>query len=228
MDELKQLSDELQNDALTDKQAQFVRKYGKYFGNNAGLGVALFNEAERAGINTDAAMIEAIQDMMNQIRKENDTLTEALAIVTNAAQKSSDKIDKIDEAVSKAVLNQPEAISSTSPDTVLQQAADTASGADMPLQSALPQGVDPNDPALYQEVDPSILGIPMEGAEETSAAEMPSEPAPAPEEPSVPAEPPAPVPEEPTDVVSDGKLKRLHSLRDCISDYRSKRILGRI
>jgi hypothetical protein len=217
MDELRQLSDELQSDALTDKQAQFVQKYGKYFGNNAGLGVALFNEAERAGINTDAAMIEAIQDMMNQIRKENDTLTEALAMVTSAAQKSSDKIDKIDEAVSKAVLNQPDAVSSTAPDTVLQQATDVVSGAEQPLQSETPPEATetPAEPAM----DPSMLGVPVddtppEAAEAPSdtVAEVPSD---------MPAEPPA-------NVVSDGKLKRLRSLKGCISDYRSKRIFGRI
>lgn len=220
MDELRQLSDEMQSDALTDKQAQFVQKYGKYFGNNKGLGVALFNEAERAGINTDAAMIEAIQDMMNQIRKENDTLSEALAIVTNAAQKSSDKIDKIDEAVSKAILNKPSAESSTSPDTVMSQAADVASGADMPLQSESLDGmadVDPNDPLLNQEVDPSVLGIPMEGEGEAMPLEAPPM-----------EQPPAEEPMPPTEVPSDGKLKRLHSLKDCISDYRSKRIFGRI
>lgn len=201
MARLSQLEQGYYGDKEAARQKQFMDTYGSRFSNNHGLGMAILNELDARGIDTSAAD-EAVQQILDTLRTDCQSILDALNNVQEAAIQNAQKVEQIANVVSEAVATNPEA---AAPD-------------------AMPPEVEP------AEVPPEMMDaeeLNMEGIGEPEGdmpAEQPAEqPAEAPaeggealaEEP--PAEPPAEQPanpeENPEQTVSDARTKRLEKMR---------------
>lgn len=188
MARLSQLEQGYYGDKEAARQKQFMDTYGGRFSNNHGLGMAILNELDARGINTSAAD-EAVQEILDTLRTDCQSILDLLGNVQEAAIENAKKVEQIANVVSEAVANNPNAA----------------------MPDAMPPEVEP------AEMPPEMMDaeeLNMEGIGEPEG-DMPIEP-PA-EEPAEPAEQPAKQPAEqpvnPEETVSDARMKRIQKMK---------------
>ncbi len=197
MARLSQLEQGYYGDKEAARQKQFMDTYGGRFSNNHGLGMAILNELDARGIDTSAAD-EAVQEILDTLRTDCQSILDLLGNVQEAAIENAKKVEQIANVVSEAVANNPEA---AAPD-------------------AMPPEVEP------AEMPPEMMDaeeLNMEGIGEPEGdmpTETPAEPSvETPAEPSVeqPTETPAKQPtnpeENPEEAVSDARMKRIQKMK---------------
>ena len=194
MARLSQLEQGYYGDKEAARQKQFMDTYGSRFSNNHGLGMAILNELDARGIDTSAAD-EAVQQILDTLRTDCQSILDLLGNVQEAAIENAKKVEQIANVVGDAVANNPAA---AAPD-------------------AMPPEVEP------AEVPPALDTLNPDGefnpddVQAEPGAEAPTEP-PAETEPTNPAEPPAESapanPEEnPEQAVSDTRTKRIEKMK---------------
>jgi len=197
MARLSQLEQGYYGDKEAARQKQFMDSYGGRFSNNHGLGMAILNELDARGIDTSAAD-EAVQEILDTLRTDCQSILDLLGNVQEAAIENAKKVEQIANVVGEAVANNPEA---TAPD-------------------AMPPEVEPAEmpPEMMDAEELNMEGIgepegsmPAEGGE-APAEETPAEGGEAPaEEP--PAEQPANPEENPEETLSDARTKRIEKMK---------------
>ena len=197
MARLSQLEQGYYGDKEAARQKQFMDTYGSRFSNNHGLGMAILNELDARGIDTSAAD-EAVQQILDTLRTDCQSILDLLGNVQEAAIENAKKVEQIANVVGDAVANNPEAAAPDAPPPEVEPA-------EMPpaLDTLNPDGeFNPDD----VQAEP--------GAEGTAGAETPAEPAPAEPPAETPAEPAPANPEEnPEQAVSDARTKRIEKMK---------------
>lgn len=194
MARLSQLEQGYYGDKEAARQRQFMDTYGGRFSNNHSLGMAILNELDARGIDTSAAD-EAVQEILDTLRTDCQSILDLLGNVQEAAVENAKKVEQIANVVSEAVANNPEAAT----------------------PGAMPPEVEPAEipPEMTDAEELNMEGI---GAPE---GEMPAgQPA---EQPAgTPAEPPAEQPagqppanpeKNPEEAVSDIRTKRIQEMK---------------
>lgn len=198
MARLSQLEQGYYGDKEAARQRQFMDTYGGRFSNNHSLGMAILNELDARGIDTSAAD-EAVQEILDTLRTDCQSILDLLGNVQEAAVENAKKVEQIANVVSEAVANNPEAAT----------------------PGAMPPEVEPAEipPEMTDAEELNMEGI---GA---PAGEMPAgQPAgqPAEQPAGTPAEPPAEQPagqppanpeENPEEAVSDARMKRIQKMK---------------
>jgi len=188
MARLSQLEQGYYGDKEAARQKQFMDTYGGRFSNNHGLGMAILNELDARGIDTSAAD-EAVQEILDTLRTDCQSILDLLGNVQEAAIENAKKVEQIANVVGEAVANNPAA---AAPD-------------------AIPPEVEPAEmpPEMTDAEELNMEGIgepegntPAEGEE--PPAEQPAE---------TPAEPPAEQPANPEEAVSDIRTKRIQKMK---------------
>ena len=196
MARLSQLEQGYYGDKEAARQKQFMDTYGSRFSNNHGLGMAILNELDARGIDTSAAD-EAVQQILDTLRTDCQSILDALNNVQEAAIQNAQKVEQIANVVSEAVATNPEA---AAPD-------------------AMPPEVEPAEvpPEMMdaEELNMEGIGEPEGDMPAEQSAEPPAEtPAEGGEAPAeTPAEQPANPEENPEQTVSDARTKRLEKMR---------------
>ena len=161
---LQTLEDGYYGDKEAARQKQFFDTYGERFSNNHGLGLAILNELDARGIDTSAAD-EAVQQILDQLRIECNEIIESIKDVQQTAIENAQKVEAIQEVVSQAAANNPDA--SIDPNGGEMP---TAEGMEVPPDAV----VDENMPTNVPEEMPPEEGGEMP-PEETPPEEMPPE-----------------------------------------------------
>ena len=104
VEELEARLNSLEQNNLT---RSFIDKYGSKFSGDEGIGVAVLAELQRRGIDTSAAD-EAVQEILDQIRVEATQLLDKINAEQKQVSDLMDKVETIDEAVSKATGQEDE------------------------------------------------------------------------------------------------------------------------
>ena len=194
MARLSQLEQGYYGDKEAARQKQFMDTYGGRFSNNHGLGMAILNELDARGIDTSAAD-EAVQEILDTLRTDCQSILDLLGNVQEAAIENAKKVEQVANVISEAVANNPDA---ATPD-------------------AMPPAVEPAEmpPEMMDAEELNMEGI---GEPEGEApAETPAEP-PAEQPAETPAEQPAEQPpanpeENPEEAVSDARTKRIQKMK---------------
>ena len=199
MARLSQLEQGYYGDKEAARQKQFMDTYGSRFSNNHGLGMAILNELDARGIDTSAAD-EAVQQILDTLRTDCQSILDMLNNVQEAAIQNAQKVETIANAVSGAVAANPDAAT----------------------PGATPPEVEPAEvPPVLENMDPNSLAAGPteeelaamdadEGGEEQPAADAGTEP---PAE-SAPAEQPPTEEQLPPDqTVSDARTKRIQKMQ---------------
>ncbi|MBO6284447.1 MAG: hypothetical protein J6M63_11010 [Pseudobutyrivibrio sp.] len=105
---LQRLEDGYYGDKEAARQQQFFDTYGARFSNNRGLGLAILNELDARGIDTSAAD-EAVTQILDQLRTECNEIIESIKDVQQTAIDNAQKVEAIQDVVSQAAANNPEA-----------------------------------------------------------------------------------------------------------------------
>ena len=108
MARLSQLEQGYYGDKEAARQKQFMDSYGSRFSNNHGLGMAILNELDARGIDTSAAD-EAVQEILDTLRTDCQSILDLLGNVQEAAIENAKKVEQIANVVGEAVANNPEA-----------------------------------------------------------------------------------------------------------------------
>lgn len=196
MARLSQLEQGYYGDKEAARQKQFMDTYGGRFSNNHSLGMAILNELDARGIDTSAAD-EAVQEILDTLRTDCQSILDLLGNVQEAAIENAKKVEQIANVVGEAVANNPAA---AAPD-------------------AMPPAVEPAEmpPEMTDAEELNMEGIgepegempaesPAEQPAETSAegGEQPTEP---------PVEQLANPEKNPEEAVSDARTKRIEKMR---------------
>lgn len=188
MARLSQLEQGYYGDKEAARQKQFMDTYGSRFSNNHGLGMAILNELDARGIDTSAAD-EAVQQILDTLRTDCQSILDLLGNVQEAAIENAKKVEQIANVVGEAVATNPAA---ATPD-------------------AMPPEIEPAEmpPEMTDAEELNMEGI---GEPEGSMpAEQPAEqPAETPAE--QPAEQPA-NPDDPKETLSDARTKRIEKMK---------------
>lgn len=196
MARLSQLEQGYYGDKEAARQKQFMDTYGGRFSNNHGLGMAILNELDARGIDTSAAD-EAVQEILDTLRTDCQSILDLLGNVQEAAIENAKKVEQIANVVGEAVANNPAA---AAPD-------------------AMPPEVEPAEmpPEMTDAEELNMEGIgepegdaPAEPSAETPAEQPAEQPAETPAEP--PAEQSANPEENPEEAVSDARVKRVNRM----------------
>lgn len=189
MARLSQLEQGYYGDKEAARQKQFMDTYGSRFSNNNGLGMAILNELDARGIDTSAAD-EAVQEILDTLRTDCQSILDLLGNVQEAAIENAKKVEQIANVVGEAVASNPNAAAS----------------------DAMPPEVEP------AEMPPEMIDaeeLNMEGIGEPEG-NMPAE-TPTEEPVEQPAEQPAEQPvnpeENPEETVSDARMKRISKMK---------------
>jgi len=195
MARLSQLEQGYYGDKEAARQKQFMDTYGSRFSNNHGLGMAILNELDARGVDTSAAD-EAVQQILDTLRTDCQSILDLLNNVQEAAIQNAQKVEQIANVVSDAVATNPEA---SAPDAVPPE----VEPAEMP-----PEMTD------AEELNMEGIGEP-EGdmPAEPAVEEQPAEPAAEPVVEEQPAEQPANPEENPEEAVSDARTKRVQKMK---------------
>ena len=197
MARLSQLEQGYYGDKEAARQKQFMDTYGSRFSNNHGLGMAILNELDARGIDTSAAD-EAVQQILDTLRTDCQSILDLLTNVQDAAIENAKKVEQIANVVGDAVANNPAAAAPDAPPPEVEPAEVPPA-----LDTLNPDGeFNPDDVQAEPGAEP-----PAEGTEP-----------PAETEPANPAEPPAESapanPEEnPEQAVSDARTKRIEKMK---------------
>lgn len=198
MARLSQLEQGYYGDKEAARQKQFMDTYGSRFSNNHGLGMAILNELDARGIDTSAAD-EAVQEILDTLRTDCQSILDLLGNVQEAAIENAKKVEQIANVVSEAVANNPEA---AAPDAIPPE----VEPAEMP-----PEMTD------AEELNMEGIGEPAGDMPAEPPAETPAEETPAEQPTETPAEPPAEQPanpeENPEEAVSDARTKRIQKMK---------------
>ena len=108
MARLSQLEQGYYGDKEAARQKQFMDTYGSRFSNNHGLGMAILNELDARGIDTSAAD-EAVQEILDTLRTDCQSILDLLGNVQEAAIENAKKVEQIANVVGEAVANNPAA-----------------------------------------------------------------------------------------------------------------------
>lgn len=200
MARLSQLEQGYYGDKEAARQKQFMDTYGSRFSNNHGLGMAILNELDARGIDTSAAD-EAVQQILDTLRTDCQSILDLLGNVQEAAIENAKKVEQIANVVGEAVANNPEA---AAPDAMPPEVEPAELPPDMTDAEELnmegigePEGDMPAEPPAEQPAE-----TPAEGGE--APAEQPAETS---------AEQPANPEENPEETVSDARTKRIEKMR---------------
>lgn len=194
MARLSQLEQGYYGDKEAARQKQFMDTYGSRFSNNHSLGMAILNELDARGIDTSAAD-EAVQQILDTLRTDCQSILDSLGSVQEAAIENAKKVEQIADVVSEAVANNPEA---AAPDAMPPE----VEPAEMP-----PEMTD------AEELNMEGIGEPAGNMPAEAPAEPPTEPpAETPAEPPV-EQPPANPEENPEETVSDARMKRIQKMK---------------
>ena len=197
MARLSQLEQGYYGDKEAARQKQFMDTYGSRFSNNHGLGMAILNELDARGIDTSAAD-EAVQQILDTLRTDCQSILDLLGNVQEAAVENAKKVEQIANVVSEAVANNPEA---ATPDAMPPE----VEPAEMP-----PEMTD------AEELNMEGIGEPEGDTPAEQPAEQPAEtPAeqPAEQPAETPAEQPANPEENSEEAVSDARMKRIAKMK---------------
>lgn len=184
MARLSQLEQGYYGDKEAARQKQFMDTYGSRFSNNHGLGMAILNELDARGIDTSAAD-EAVQQILDTLRTDCQSILDLLGNVQEAAIENAKKVEQLANVVGEAVANNPEA---AAPDAMPPE----VEPAEMP-----PEMTD------AEELNMEGIGEP-EGSMPAEGGEVPAEP---------PAEQPANPEENPEEALSDARTKRIEKMK---------------
>lgn len=194
MARLSQLEQGYYGDKEAARQKQFMDAYGSRFSNNHGLGMAILNELDARGIDTSAAD-EAVQQILDTLRTDCQSILDLLGNVQEAAIENAKKVEQIANVVGEAVANNPAA---AAPD-------------------AMPPEVEPAEmpPEMTDAEDLNMEGIgePEGDMPAEPPAETPAEEPPAETSAETPAEQPANPEENPEETVSDARTKRIQKMK---------------
>lgn len=197
MARLSQLEQGYYGDKEAARQKQFMDTYGSRFSNNHGLGMAILNELDARGIDTSAAD-EAVQQILDTLRTDCQSILDLLGNVQEAAIENAKKVEQIANVVGEAVANNPAA---AAPDAVPPE----VEPAEMPPE--MTDAEELNMEGIGEPAGDIPAEPPAEGAEGTEPpAEQPAEP---------PAEQPANPEENPEEAVSDTRTKRIEKMKAC-------------
>ena len=185
MARLSQLEQGYYGDKEAARQKQFMDTYGSRFSNNHGLGMAILNELDARGIDTSAAD-EAVQQILDTLRTDCQSILDLLGNVQEAAVENAKKVEQIANVVSEAVANNPEA---ATPDAMPPE----VEPAEMP-----PEMTD------AEELNMEGIGEPEGDTPAEQPAEQPAE---------TPAEQPANPEENSEEAVSDARMKRIAKMK---------------
>lgn len=193
MARLSQLEQGYYGDKEAARQKQFMDTYGSRFSNNHGLGMAILNELDARGIDTSAAD-EAVQQILDTLRTDCQSILDLLGNVQEAAIENAKKVEQIANVVGEAVANNPAA---AAPD-------------------AMPPEVEPAEipPEMTdaEELNMEGIGEPEGDAPVEPSAETPAE-QPAEQPAEAPTEPPAEQPANPEETLSDARTKRIEKMK---------------
>lgn len=192
MTRLSQLEQGYYGDKEAARQKQFMDTYGSRFSNNHGLGMAILNELDARGIDTSAAD-EAVQQILDTLRTDCQSILDLLGNVQEAAIENAKKVEQIANVVGEAVANNPEA---AAPD-------------------AMPPKVEPAEmpPVMTDAEELNMEGIgEPEGSMPVEGGEVPAKEPPA-EGGETPAEQPANPEENPEEALSDVRTKRIEKMK---------------
>lgn len=199
MARLSQLEQGYYGDKEAARQKQFMDTYGGRFSNNHGLGMAILNELDARGIDTSAAD-EAVQEILDTLRTDCQSILDLLGNVQEAAVENAKKVEQIANVVGEAVANNPTA---AAPDAMPPE----VEPAEMP-----PEMIDAEELNMESISEPAGDAPAEPTAETPTAEEQPAEqPAETPAEP--PAEQPANPEENPEEAISDARLKRIAKMK---------------
>lgn len=214
MARLSQLEQGYYGDKEAARQKQFMDTYGGRFSNNNSLGMAILNELDARGIDTSAAD-EAVQEILDTLRTDCQSILDLLGNVQEAAIENAKKVEQIANVVSDAVANNPNA---ATPDAMPPEVEPAEMPPEMTDAEELnmegiggPEGEIPAEQPVEQPVNPV-------NPEETPAEQ--------------PIEQPANPEENPEEAVSDIRTKRIQKMKarwgeknnTVVSDARTKRI----
>ena len=191
MARLSQLEQGYYGDKEAARQKQFMDSYGSRFSNNHGLGMAILNELDARGIDTSAAD-EAVQEILDTLRTDCQSILDLLGNVQEAAIENAKKVEQIANVVGEAVANNPEA---AAPDAIPPE----VEPAEMP-----PEMTDAD------ELNMEGIGEP-EGNMPAEGGEPPAGEPPAGEPPA--GEPPANPEKNPEETISDVRTKRIQKMK---------------
>lgn len=193
MARLSQLEQGYYGDKEAARQKQFMDTYGSRFSNNHGLGMAILNELDARGIDTSAAD-EAVQQILDTLRTDCQSILDLLGNVQEAAIENAKKVEQIANVVGEAVANNPEAAT----------------------PGAMPPEVEPAEmpPEMTdaEELNMEGIGEPEGDAPVEPSAETPAE-QPAEQPAEAPTEPPAEQPANPEETLSDARTKRIEKMK---------------
>ena len=199
LERLRNLENSYYGDKENARKKQFFDTYGSRFSNNRGLGLAILNELDARGIDTSAAD-EAVTEILDQLRTQCNEIIESIKVVQDAAIENAQKVEAIQNVVSDAVANNPDASIGAQPD--------------MGGVPGVPEDetISAMNPADQEQLDLPEDFVPEEG-EEPEEPPMPEGGVPA--EPTEPTEPPVPEEQElpPEQVESDMRMKRIERMR---------------
>ena len=193
MARLSQLEQGYYGDKEAARQKRFMDSYGSRFSNNHGLGMAILNELDARGIDTSAAD-EAVQEILDTLRTDCQSILDLLGNVQEAAIENAKKVEQIANVVGEAVANNPEA------------AAPDAMPPEVELAEMPPEMTDADELNMEGIGEPEG-NMPAEGGE-PPAGEPPAEGG----EPPA-GEPPANPEGNPEETISDVRTKRIQKMK---------------
>lgn len=196
MARLSQLEQGYYGDKEAARQKQFMDTYGSRFSNNHGLGMAILNELDARGIDTSAAD-EAIQQILDTLRTDCQSILDLLGNVQEAAIENAKKVEQIANVVGETVATNPAA---ATPDAIPPE----IEPAEMP-----PEMTDAEELNMEGIGEPEG-SMPAEPSAETPAEQPAEQPAETPAE--QPAEQPA-NPDDPEETLSDARTKRIEKMK---------------